>query len=161
MSFLKGKGFHAPRSHVLPGFPLDGHFRALRRSAHPAPAVCCLHFFSTLPAAIPAKEADMRYLIALWVAPLVVFWGWYFLSLNDINFGYVMLSRQLHDLVFQLYGEMLGIDPATIPGLLAKACVFDTFLVGCLIAFRRRKAIAAWLRVQREHYSGERAPRIT
>jgi hypothetical protein len=50
----------------------------------------------------------MRYLFALWAAPLVLFWGWFFLSLNDINFGYVMLSRQLHDLVFQLYGQMLG-----------------------------------------------------
>ena len=30
----------------------------------------------------------MRYLIALWAMPLALFWGWYFLSLNDINFGY-------------------------------------------------------------------------
>jgi Family of unknown function (DUF6105) len=92
----------------------------------------------------------MRYLIVLWISPLAAFWGWYFLSLNDINFGYVMLSRRLHDLVFQLYGEMLGVDPNTIPGLLARACIFDTFLVGCLIAFRRRKAIVAWVRAQRE-----------
>lgn len=103
----------------------------------------------------------MRYIIALWVSPLALFWGWYFLSLNDINFGYIMLSRRLHDLVFQLYGEMLGIDPATIPWLLAKACVFDTFLVGCLIAFRRRKAIAGWIREQRERYSAERSARST
>lgn len=103
----------------------------------------------------------MRYLIALWVSPLVLFWGWYFLSLNDINFGYLILSRQLHDLVFQLYGDTLGIDPTTIPGLVARACVFDTFLVGCLIAFRRRKAIIGWVRAQREHYSGVRSARST
>jgi Family of unknown function (DUF6105) len=104
----------------------------------------------------------MRYLIALWVSPLALFWGWYFLSLNDINFGYIMLSRRLHDLVFQLYGEMLGIDPATIPALVARACLFDTFLVGCLIAFRHRRAIAARVREQRGHYySGARSERST
>ena len=53
----------------------------------------------------------MRYLIALWAIPLALFWGWYFLSLNDMNFGYLMLSRRLHDFVFKLYGEMLGVDP--------------------------------------------------
>lgn len=88
----------------------------------------------------------MRTLLALWVAPLVLFWGWYFLSLNDMNFGYVMLSRQLHDLVFELYGEMLGVDPAIIPGMVAKACVFDSFLVAGIVAYRRRRAIAGWIR---------------
>ena len=84
----------------------------------------------------------MRTLLALWVAPLALFWGWYFLSLNDMNFGYVMLSRPLHDLVFQLYGEMLGIDPAIIPGMVAKACVFDSFLVAAIVAWRRRRLVA-------------------
>ena len=90
----------------------------------------------------------MRYLFALWAAPLVLFWGWFFLSLNDINFGYVMLSRQLHDLVFQLYGQMLGIDPAIIPGMVAKACIFDGFLLMALWAFRRRRNIAGWVKRQ-------------
>ena len=88
----------------------------------------------------------MRTLLLLWITPLVLFWVWYFLSLNDMNFGYVMLSRQLHDMVFQLYGEILGIDPAIIPGMVARACVFDSFLVAGIIAFRRRKKIAAWWR---------------
>lgn len=88
----------------------------------------------------------MRTLFALWAAPLALFWGWFFLSLNDINFGYVMLSRQLHDFVFQLYGQMLGIDPAIIPGMVARACVFDGFLLMALWAFRRRHKIAAWIR---------------
>ncbi|MBR2688149.1 MAG: hypothetical protein IKE42_09870 [Aquamicrobium sp.] len=91
----------------------------------------------------------MRALLLLWIAPLVLFWGWYFLSLNDMNFGYVMLSRQLHDLIFQLYGEMLGIDPALIPGMIAKACVFDSFLVAGIVAFRRRRQISAWWHRQR------------
>ncbi|WP_192178792.1 DUF6105 family protein [Mesorhizobium amorphae] len=88
----------------------------------------------------------MRILFALWAAPMALFWGWFYLSLNDINFGYVMLSRRLHDLVFELYGQMLGIDPAIIPGMVAKTCVFDGFLLMALWAFRRRRNIAAWVR---------------
>ncbi|MDX8464478.1 DUF6105 family protein [Mesorhizobium sp. VK23B] len=92
----------------------------------------------------------MRSLLAFWAAPLILFWGWYFLSLNDINFGYVMLSRQLHDLAFQLYGQVLGVDPAIIPGMVARACVFDSFLLLGLVAFRRRRQIAEWIRRRRE-----------
>jgi hypothetical protein len=90
----------------------------------------------------------MRTLFALWAAPLALFWGWFFLSLNDINFGYVMLSRQVHDFAFQLYGQMLGVDPAIIPGMVARACIFDGFLLMALWAFRRRRNIAAWIRRQ-------------
>lgn len=91
----------------------------------------------------------MRYIFALWAAPLILFWGWFFLSLNDMNFGYVMLSRQLHDFVFGLYGETLGIDPAVIPGLVARACIIDTGLLLAFWAFRRRRQIAAWIRKKR------------
>ena len=86
----------------------------------------------------------MRWVFACWALPMGIFWGWYFLSLNDMNFGYVMLTRQMHDLFFELYGHMLGIDPATIPPLVAKACILDTLLILAIWAFRRRKAIAAW-----------------
>lgn len=100
----------------------------------------------------------MKYLIAIWASPLVLFWGWYFLSLNDINFGYVMLTRQVHDLVFQLYGDMLGIDPATIPGLVAEACVFDSFVVVAIWAFRRRRQlVAAGRALYRRHVGGRSA----
>lgn len=94
----------------------------------------------------------MRTLFALWAVPLALFWGWFFLSLNDINFGYVMLSRQLHDLVFQLYGDMLGVDPALIPGMVAKACVLDTLLLMTFWAFRRRRVIGGWIRTTRDRY---------
>lgn len=101
----------------------------------------------------------MRYVFALWALPLTVFWGWYFLSLNDLNFGFVMLTRQLHDLVFELYGEMLGIEPATIPPLVAKACVIDTLLILALWAFRRRQQLLAWGRSWRDRYRrAESAP---
>jgi hypothetical protein len=104
----------------------------------------------------------MRTLLALWAIPTGLFWGWFFLSLNDINFGCVMLSRQLHDLVFQLYGQILGVDPAIIPGMVARACVFDTFLVMALIAFRRRRPIAEWIRQRRQRsIVAERLSRAT
>lgn len=95
----------------------------------------------------------MRYLIAAWAAPLAIFWGWYFLSANDIDFGYLILSRRMHDLVFELYGQMLGIDPATIPALVAKACVFDSLLIVAIYAFRRRTAIIAYAREMRARFA--------
>jgi hypothetical protein len=100
----------------------------------------------------------MRALLALWALPLALFWGWFFLSLNDINFGYVMLSRQLHDLVFELYGEMLGIDPKEIPMLIARACVFDTLLIGAIWAFRARRRLIAWFKDRRDRWFPTAAP---
>lgn len=94
----------------------------------------------------------MKYVLIAWAAPLALFWGWFFLSANDINFGSIYLSRGLHDLVFELYGNILGIEPATIPWLVAKACIFDTFLLLAIWAFRRRKQIAAWVSDFRARY---------
>ena len=91
----------------------------------------------------------MRWILGIWAAPLVIFWGWYFLSLNDINFGSIYLSRQLHDLVFQLYGEMLGVAPGTVPWLIAEACAVDLLIVAAIWAFRRRAGIAAWFTARR------------
>lgn len=94
----------------------------------------------------------MKYIVAIWASPLVLFWGWFFLSLNDINFGSVYLSRQLHDLVFQLYGQMLGVDPKTIPMMIAEACLFDTAVIVVIWGFRRRREIAAWAKARYERY---------
>jgi hypothetical protein len=88
----------------------------------------------------------MRYIFALWAAPMALFWGWFYLSANDINFGYMMLSRQMHDFFFQFYGQMLGIDPAIIPGMVVRTCIFDGFLLTALWAFRRRRELAGWVR---------------
>ena len=96
----------------------------------------------------------MRWLVTLWAAPLLLFWGWYFVSLNDWNFGYVLLTRALHDVLFQLYGELLGVEPAALPGMLAKGCVLDSLLLAGLIAFRKRRAIAARLRERHLRYAG-------
>lgn len=86
----------------------------------------------------------MRYLFWLWFTPLSLFWGWYGLSYYDINFGFMFLSRDLHDLVFAIYGKILDVDPAAIPGMFLKACIFDTFLIMGIIAFRKRRQIRQW-----------------
>lgn len=99
----------------------------------------------------------MRYVIALWLAPLVLFWGWFGLSYFNMHFGYVLLTREAHDLIFELYGEVLGIDPEIIPSMLIKACIFDSFLLAGILAFRRRRAIAEWLKTQKARYWGEAA----
>lgn len=96
----------------------------------------------------------MRYVIALWALPLVIFWGWFGLSYYDINFGYVMLTREAHDLLFRLYGDILGIDPEIIPAMVAKACVVDTLLLLAIYAFRRRRQLLSWAKIRRERYLG-------
>lgn len=94
----------------------------------------------------------MKYIFASWAAPMAIFWGWYYLSLNDMNFGYVMLSRQVHDLFFGMYGDILGIDPAIIPPMVARACVFDGAVICAIWAFRRRRELSAWARANYARY---------
>lgn len=99
----------------------------------------------------------MRYILVFWGLPLGLFWGWYFLSYNDMHFGYLFLSRQVHDLAFDMYGSLLGIDPASIPPLVVRACVVDTLLIFGIYAFRKRRPILAWLRERRARYLSEDA----
>lgn len=81
----------------------------------------------------------MRTLLLLWFAPLAFFWGWYGLSANGIDFGTHMLSREVHDLVFKIYGNVLGVPASEVPALAAGACIFDSAIVGVVAAFRWRK----------------------
>jgi Family of unknown function (DUF6105) len=91
----------------------------------------------------------MRYILLFWAAPLGFFWGWYFLSLNDLSMGTHFFSRQLHDLVFSIYGNILGIESELIPALVAKACIFDTLLIAAIYGFRKRAAIIHWVKTPR------------
>ncbi len=100
----------------------------------------------------------MRYILLFWAAPLGFFWGWYFLSLNDISMGTSFFSRKLHDLVFTIYGNVLGIDPQLIPALVAKACVVDTLLIAAIYAFRKRSAIIQWVKAARSGAQDPAAP---
>ena len=86
----------------------------------------------------------MRYILTFWAVPMGLFWGWYYLSYHDMNFGFLFLSRTVHDFAFGFYGNILGIDPATIGPLVMRACVIDTALIFSIYGFRKRREIAAW-----------------
>ena len=47
-----------------------------------------------------------------------------------------------------------GIPPENLPPLVLRAIIFDSFLVLCIIAFRRRKQIIAWWQARRQSSSG-------
>ena len=99
----------------------------------------------------------MKWVLIFWALPIVILGSWYGLSYNDINFGYVMLSREMNDLVFQIYGNILGLPPAEIPGLVVRAIIVDTFLLFGIMAFRRRKAIIAWWQARQAKSSSDAA----
>ena len=86
----------------------------------------------------------MRWILIFWAMPIAILGTWYGLSINDMNFGYLILSRQMNEFVFQLYGQILGLPPEDIPGLVVRAVILDSLLLFGVLAFRRRKQIAAW-----------------
>jgi hypothetical protein len=88
----------------------------------------------------------MKWFLILWAGPITLLGSWYGLSYYDMSFGIFMLTRQAHDLVFNIYGNILGIPPETIPPLVARAIMLDSTIVFAIIAFRKRKAIARWWR---------------
>ena len=88
----------------------------------------------------------MKWFLILWAGPVALLGSWYGLSYYDMSFGFFMLTRHTHDLVFEVYGNILGIAPETIPPLVARAIAVDSLIVFAIIAFRKRKAIAAWWR---------------
>jgi hypothetical protein len=95
----------------------------------------------------------MKWFLILWAGPVALLISWYGLSYYDMSFGFFMLTRQTHDLVFQIYGGILGIPPETIPPLVARAIAFDSLIVFSIIAFRKRREITAWWR-RRHQLSG-------
>ena len=86
----------------------------------------------------------MRYFLALWVLPVGGLATWLFMASNDYSMGTFFFSRAMYDLVFGIYGEILGVDPATLPPLVYKALVVDTIIVAALFALKRRKDIIGW-----------------
>ncbi|MEB2846065.1 hypothetical protein GAO09_19775 [Rhizobiales bacterium RZME27] len=86
----------------------------------------------------------MKWFLILWAGPVLLLGAWYGLSYYDISFGFFMLTRQTHDLVFQVYSQILGIPAEDLPPLVARAIAVDSLIVLAIIAYRKRKAIAAW-----------------
>lgn len=102
----------------------------------------------------------MKWFLFLWAMPILLLGSWYGLSYYDMNFGIFMLTRQAHDLVFQIYGNVLGIPPETIPPLVARAIVVDSLIVFAIIAFRRRRQIAAWWQARRGQSDADVGPSV-
>lgn len=90
----------------------------------------------------------MKWFLIFWAGPIVFLGTWYQLSYYDMNFGTFFLSRQMHDLVFEIYGKILGIPPEELPGLVARAICLDTLIVFGLVLLRRHRAIRAWWRAR-------------
>ncbi|MGE7369780.1 DUF6105 family protein [Neorhizobium sp. NPDC001467] len=86
----------------------------------------------------------MKWFLILWAGPVLLIGAWYGLSYYDISLGFFMLTRQTHDLVFEVYSQILGIPAQDIPPLVARAIAVDSLIVFAIIGFRKRKAIAAW-----------------
>ncbi|MDZ7822691.1 MAG: DUF6105 family protein [Ahrensia sp.] len=86
----------------------------------------------------------MKYFLGLFILPMALFWSWFTLSYYDINFGTVALSRELHEMVFGIYANILGVSYDTIVTGFIKACIIDTALVSSIFAYRRRNQIKAW-----------------
>ena len=92
----------------------------------------------------------MRIILILWAIPIVIFWGWYALSANDLHFGNLFLSRLFHDHMFTIYGNMLNMPPEEVPAKIAGVFIFDTALLLAIAAYRWRKSwypgTIAWLK---------------
>ncbi|QTK78812.1 Transmembrane Protein [Agrobacterium tumefaciens] len=86
----------------------------------------------------------MKWFLILWAGPVALLGSWYWLSYYDMSFGFFMLTRQTHDLVFEIYGNILGLPPESLPPLVARAIAIDSLIVFAIIGFRKRKQIAAW-----------------
>ena len=101
----------------------------------------------------------MKWLLYGWGGPVLFLGLWYGLSYHDMSFGFFMLTRETHDLVFQIYGSALGLPPESVPPLVLRAIIVDTFLVFGIFALRRRKKIMAWWRARQEAKSSPLAAR--
>jgi hypothetical protein len=101
----------------------------------------------------------MKWVLIFWGGPIAFLGSWYWLSYYNISFGYFMLTRDAHDLVFQIYGNILGISPEIIPGLVLDVILFDSAIVFGLLALRRHRQIFAGLRRLRDWWRGESGDR--
>ena len=86
----------------------------------------------------------MKLLLILWAGPVLLLGSWYGLSYYDMSFGFFMLTRQTHDLVFEIYGNILGLPPESLPPLVARAIAVDSLIVFVILGFRKRRQIYAW-----------------
>lgn len=79
----------------------------------------------------------MRAILFIWVAPVAFLVVWFVLAANDWNMGTIMFSRANYDLVLSLYANLLGIEPHSVPTMIAKIAAFDLALVAAFFGWRR------------------------
>ena len=84
--------------------------------------------------------------LKIWAVPVIGLLAWYFLSVNDINFGTYFLSREMNDEFFRVYTTILGVEREELPAMFRKALVVDGSIIGAIIAYRKRKVLIPWLR---------------
>jgi hypothetical protein len=75
----------------------------------------------------------MKWFLILWAGPVALLGSWYWLSYYDMSFGFYMLTRQTHDLVFEIYGNILGIPPENLPPMVARAIAVDSLIVFAIL----------------------------
>lgn len=102
----------------------------------------------------------MKWLLVFWAGPILFLGSWFTLSYYDISFGTFFFSRQMHDLVFQIYGNVLGIPPDEVPPLVLRAIILDTAIVFGLVALRRHRQLRAWWSGRRNGKSQPDEPEI-
>jgi hypothetical protein len=86
----------------------------------------------------------MRSFLVLWLVPVLFLMLWLHLASNDYSFGTYFFSRDVFDLVFGIYSEILGIEAEKLPPLIYRALFVDTLIVAALFALKRRNDIIAW-----------------
>ena len=82
-----------------------------------------------------------RVLIFLWLSPVVLFSAWISFSMLDWHFGLPFMTREAHDLVFNAYEAILGIERARIVALIRNALILDAVVLGLIVAWKRRTQI--------------------
>jgi hypothetical protein len=87
----------------------------------------------------------IRYLLIFWALPLGSFWVWFFLSYLNVGLGTIYFTRSFHELYFELAGQILGVPPATVTLIIAKACLVDTLIIFAIVAVSKRRKIAEWI----------------
>lgn len=100
----------------------------------------------------------MRYIFYFWFLPMSLFWAWFGLSYYDINMGTDFFSREMNELVFAIYGSILGLERETIVWLVVRACIVDTILIFAIFGFRKRHDIKAWWQARREKLADNTDP---
>ena len=58
-------------------------------------------------------------------------------------------AREVFDQTFAIYGAILGMTPEEIGWLIAEAILIDSLILLAIIAFRRRRTIAAYIAQRR------------